>query len=46
MTEVGVLLALFAIAGRVGGTVGGALTDHLGRTRIIPIGILTSAYST
>ncbi|MBU1050182.1 MFS transporter [Candidatus Bipolaricaulota bacterium] len=46
MTKVGGLLALFAIAGMVGSTVGGALTDHLGRRGVIVFGLITSALAT
>ncbi len=46
MTEVGTLLALFAIAGMVGSTVGGALTDHFGRKRLILFGLVSSALTT
>jgi len=46
MTEVGVLLALFAVAGMIGSTIGGALTDHFGRRSIIIFGLLSSALTT
>jgi MFS family permease len=46
MTEVGTLLALFGIAGMIGSTIGGALTDHFGRKRLILFGLVSSAFTT
>ena len=46
MTEVGGLLALFAVAGMIGSTIGGAMTDHLGRRGVIIFGLLSSALAT
>ncbi len=42
MTEVGVLFALFAAATMVGTTLGGALTDHIGRKNVILMGLIIS----
>jgi len=43
MTEVGFLFGLFSIADMVGGLVGGALTDRIGRKSIVVFGLVTSA---
>jgi len=45
MTEAGVLLALFSIAGLVGSMIGGALTDKFGRRGIALFGLVMSALS-
>ena len=45
MTEAGVLLGLFSLAGMVGSVIGGALTDRLGRRKLILFGLVTSALS-
>jgi MFS family permease len=45
MTEVGLLFALFAVAGVVGSVVGGALADRLGRKSMFLFGLVTSALS-
>ncbi len=45
MTEVGVLFGLFSISSVVGSTLGGALTDRLGRKGMIIFGLLASAFS-
>ena len=45
MTEAGVLLGLLSLAGILGSVVGGALTDRLGRRKLILFGLLASALS-
>ena len=45
MTEAGILLGLLALAGMVGSVIGGALTDRLGRRKLILFGLLASALS-
>jgi MFS family permease len=45
MTEVGVLFGLMSVANTVGRTLGGALTDRLGRRPMVVIGILVSGLS-
>jgi MFS family permease len=45
MTEVGVLFGLMSVANTVGRTIGGALTDRLGRRPMVVIGILVSGLS-
>jgi len=45
MTEAGVLLGLLSLAGMVGSVIGGALTDRLGRRKLILFGLVTSALS-
>lgn len=45
MTQAGVLLAIFSIAGLVGSVIGGALTDKLGRRGMIIFGLVFSALS-
>ena len=42
MTEVGVLFTLFSVTGMLGSTLGGALTDHLGRKTMIILGLVVS----
>lgn len=43
MTEVGVLFFIFSVTGVIGSFVGGALTDRLGRKRMLIVGLVTSA---
>jgi MFS family permease len=43
MTQVGVLFAFFSISSIVGSTLGGALTDHLGRKGMLIFGLVASA---
>ncbi len=45
MTQVGVLFGLYSITGVVGSMVGGALTDRLGRKRMMIFGLAASALS-
>jgi MFS family permease len=45
MTQVGVLFAIFAVAGIVGSFIGGALTDRFGRKIMIIFGLIVSASS-
>jgi MFS family permease len=46
MTEVGLVFGLFSISSVVGSTVGGALTDRLGRKAMLIFGLVTSASAT
>jgi len=46
MTEAGIVLGLFSIAGLFGQMVGGALTDKFGRRKLIIFGLIFSALST
>lgn len=46
MTQAGLILGLFSIFGLVGGMIGGALTDRLGRRKLILFGLVFSALST
>ncbi|HNR02172.1 MAG TPA: MFS transporter [Anaerolineaceae bacterium] len=46
MTEAGVVLGLFSVAGLVGQMIGGALTDKFGRRKLIIFGLVFSALST
>jgi MFS family permease len=46
MTEVGILFALFAGSSFIGSFLGGALTDRVGRRRMIIFSLLSSAFST
>ena len=46
MTEAGIVLGLFSIAGLVGQMIGGALTDKFGRRKLIIFGLVFSALST
>jgi MFS family permease len=46
MTEAGVLLGMSSFFGLIGSTIGGALTDKLGRKRLILFGLVFSAIST
>lgn len=43
MIEVGLLFALFSISDMIGNMIGGALTDYLGRKRMIIMGLIVSA---
>ncbi len=43
MTEAGILLGFFSVAGLLGSIVGGALTDRMGRRSIIIFGLVSSA---
>ena len=45
MTEAGVLLGIFSLAGVAGNMAGGALTDRLGRRNIVLFGLVFSALS-
>lgn len=45
MTEAGILLGLLSLAGILGAVVGGALTDRLGRRKLILFGLVASAVS-
>lgn len=46
MTDVGLLFGLFAISSVVGSTIGGAMTDRLGRKGMLIFGLLGSASAT
>jgi MFS family permease len=46
MTQAGVLLGLSSLFGLIGSTIGGALTDKLGRKQLILFGLVFSAVST
>lgn len=46
MTQAGIVLGLFSAFGMVGNMIGGALTDKLGRRKLIIAGLLFSAFST
>ncbi len=46
MTEAGVVLGLFSVAGLIGQMIGGALTDKFGRRKLIIFGLVFSALST
>jgi len=43
MTQVGVMFGLFSISSIVGSTLGGALTDHMGRKGMLIFGLVASA---
>ena len=43
MTEAGLLLGIFALAGLAGGMVGGALADKIGRRSLVIFGLIFSA---
>lgn len=45
MTDVGKLFALFSVTGVLGGVIGGALADRLGRKGMIIFGVLASGLS-
>ena len=46
MTQVGLVFALFAVSTLVGGTLGGAVTDRLGRKGMLIFGLVGSASAT
>ena len=46
MTEVGLVFGLFSISSVVGGTLGGAMTDRLGRKGMLVFGLVGSASAT
>lgn len=46
MTQAGIVLGFFSIFGMLGGMIGGALTDKLGRRSLILFGLVFSALST
>jgi len=46
MTQVGLVFGLFAVASVVGSTIGGALTDRLGRKGMLIFGLVGSASAT
>jgi len=46
MTEAGLVLGTFSISSFVGGIIGGALTDRLGRKKLILFGLVASAITT
>ena len=45
MTEVGVLFAVFSLSGFISSTIGGALTDRLGRKGIMIFSLIASSFS-
>jgi MFS family permease len=45
MTEVGVLFAVFSLSGFISSTIGGALTDRLGRKGIVIFSLVASSFS-
>lgn len=45
MTEVGILFAIFSISEFFGSMFGGALTDQIGRKKVIIIGLIVSAFT-
>lgn len=45
MTDVGILFGLFSISSMVGGALGGALTDRLGRKGMLVFGLVASGLS-
>ena len=46
MTEVGILFGLFSLSSLMGSFLGGALTDRVGRRRMMIFGLLASSFST
>ena len=46
MTQAGILLGMSSLFGLIGSTIGGALTDKLGRKKLILFGLVFSAIST
>lgn len=45
MTEAGLFLGIFSFSGMIGSVIGGALTDRLGRRKLILAGLMFSALS-
>ena len=45
MTTVGIIFGIFSITGIIGSTIGGALTDRVGRKSMLIFGLLASALS-
>jgi MFS family permease len=45
MTQAGILIGMSSLAGIIGSTIGGALTDRFGRRRLILFGLVFSAIS-
>ena len=45
MTEVGILFAIFSVSEFFGSMFGGALTDQIGRKKVIIIGLIVSAFT-
>ena len=45
MTQAGILIGMSSLAGIIGSTIGGALTDRFGRRRLILFGLIFSAIS-
>ena len=45
MTEVGLVFGLFSVSSIIGSTMGGALSDRLGRKGMLIFGLLTSAFT-
>jgi len=45
MTTVGVLFAMFSVSGFIGGAIGGALTDRMGRKKVITSSLILSSLS-
>ena len=45
MTQAGILIGMSSLAGIIGSTIGGALTDRFGRRRLILFGLIFSAVS-
>jgi MFS family permease len=45
LTQVGILFAIFSVAGALGGILGGALTDKLGRRTMLIFGLVISGLS-
>jgi predicted MFS family arabinose efflux permease len=43
MTQVGLLFTVFTIAGFIGSTIGGAMTDRFGRKSMLIFNLITSA---
>jgi MFS family permease len=46
MTTVGIMFGIFAVTGMIGSTIGGALTDRIGRKTMLLFGLIFSAVST
>ena len=45
LTEAGIVFLIFSVTGLFGSTVGGALTDRLGRKQVVIFGLIVSALS-